>query len=223
MALSPILAALLADAVAVVQPQAVFQSQRVFETLRVSLWGILLLGELAVMFLLALACGAGLLAVFAPLSLPDPPGDLTPAEAIDDLWVLVRLAAGRLGQMIAEVTAGNSDPGYSRGRLGQMIAEITAGINDPGYSVSDRLFARLGWVNPRNHPWRFAVVLSLLAGVGLFTLHFREGLPPNLRIGLILAGFIIGGESLAALLGFALLGGYLGLRPHLIDLTGRRY
>ncbi|MBI3667692.1 MAG: hypothetical protein HY236_15930 [Acidobacteria bacterium] len=78
---------------------------------------------------------------------------------------------------------------------------------------SDRFFANLPWVNPRNHPWRFACTLGLLAGVGLDLAQLQEGLPPNLEIGLLVAGIFISVEFAATLLGFAALGSYLGLRP----------
>jgi hypothetical protein len=38
-------------------------------------------------------------------------------------------------------------------------------------------------------------------------------LPPNLAIGLLVAGIFISGELVAAVAGFALLGRYLGVRP----------
>ncbi len=77
---------------------------------------------------------------------------------------------------------------------------------------SDRLFGRLPWIDPRRHPWRFVGALGLLAGVLLVLAQLGEGLPPSLEAGLLLACIFIGGELAAALLGFALLGGYLGLR-----------
>jgi hypothetical protein len=179
-----ILATLLADA------WAVFQTRAVFNVLWTSIWGRVLLGELAGMFALELVCVVATVAVFAPLRLDDPPRDLTPADAIDDLWALVRLAMQRVS-----------------GWLPRALVEWATGFS------SDRLFARLGWVDPRQHPWRFAAALGLLAGLALFAAQFQEGLPPSLPIGLLLAGIFIGGEWMATLLGFALLGGFLGLRP----------
>ena len=41
----------------------------------------------------------------------------------------------------------------------------------------------------------------------------QEGLPPSLKAGLLVAGIFISAELGATLLGFALFGGYLGLRP----------
>ena len=78
---------------------------------------------------------------------------------------------------------------------------------------SDWLFARLQWLNPRTHPWRFACTLGLLVGVGLTVAQLQEGLPPSLSIGLLVTGVFIAAELGATLLGFAIFGGYLGLRP----------
>jgi hypothetical protein len=44
----------------------------------------------------------------------------------------------------------------------------------------------------------------------------EEGLPPSLMIGLLVTGVFISAEFAATLLGYALLGGYLGLRPSFI-------
>jgi hypothetical protein len=78
---------------------------------------------------------------------------------------------------------------------------------------SDRLFARLQWINPRPHPWPFACALGLLVGAGLVLALLQEGLPPSLRAGLMVMGVFISAELAATLLGFAIFGGYLGLRP----------
>jgi len=78
---------------------------------------------------------------------------------------------------------------------------------------SDRLFARLQWLDPREHPWRFTGAVGLLVGVVLVLAQLQEGLPPSLAIGLLVAGIFISVEFTATLLGFAIFGGYLGLRP----------
>jgi len=41
----------------------------------------------------------------------------------------------------------------------------------------------------------------------------QEGLPPSLQVGLLVTGIYISGEFAATLMGFALLCGFLGLRP----------
>ena len=78
---------------------------------------------------------------------------------------------------------------------------------------SDRLFARVQWLNPRKHPWRFTGAVGLLVGVLLVVAQLQEGLPPSLSIGLLLIGIFISVEFVAVLAGFAIFGGYLGLRP----------
>jgi len=69
------------------------------------------------------------------------------------------------------------------------------------------------WLNPRQHPWRFTGTVGLLVGVLLVLAQLQEGLPPNLGIGLLVAGIFISVEFSATLVGFAVFGGYLGLRP----------
>jgi hypothetical protein len=68
-------------------------------------------------------------------------------------------------------------------------------------------------LNPRTHSWRFACALGLLGGVALAVAQLREGLPPNPVIGLLVTGIFVGAELIGTILGFAILGGYLGLRP----------
>lgn len=154
-----------------------------------SYWGNVLLGELALMFVLAFVCVIALVVVFAAKQTPAPARNLTPADAIDDLWTLVRVPATKLNSLLPRV-----------------FIEWLRRAN------SDWLFARVQWLNPRAHPWRFACALGLFVGVALTLAQWQEGLPPSL-IGLIVAGIFISAEFVATIVGFALLGGYLGLRP----------
>lgn len=158
-----------------------------------SLWGTVLEVELVLMFLLTFLGGLALALVFTPQQIPSPPSGLTPADAIDDLWTLVRFTVGRMRRFLPWAWI--------------------RWVNDFN---SDRLFMRLPTVNPRSHPWRFACVLGLLAGISLALVQLQEGLAPNWRIGLLLAGIFISGEFVMTLLGFALLGGFLGLRPPIL-------
>jgi hypothetical protein len=179
--LSAILVTLIADAIAeVVRPFSP------------SYWGNVLLVELVLMFGLALMCVIALIVVFARIQTSAPPRDLTPADAIDDLWTLVRVPVTNANAFL---------PGA--------FVEWVECFN------SDWLFARVQWLNPRTHPWRFACALGLLVGVGLALAHLQEGLPPNLKIGLLVAGIFISAEFGTTLLGFAIFGSYLGLRPSL--------
>ena len=155
-------------------------------------WGSVLLVELGLMFLLALISVIALTVVFARIQTVIPPRDLTPADGIDDLWTLVRVP-------VTKASAAISVP--------RAFVEWVERFN------SDWLFARVQWLSPRTHPWRFAGALGLLVGIGLTLAQLQEGLPPSLKIGLLVAGIFISAEFGATLVGFALLGGYLGLRP----------
>ncbi|MDQ6746438.1 MAG: hypothetical protein M3Z27_10555, partial [Actinomycetota bacterium] len=71
------------------------------------------------------------------------------------------------------------------------------------------------WLDLRAHPWRFAVTVASTAGVTLAGARaVAEGLPsphhliPGLLVCLVLAGV----EAMAALLGFAALARFLGIR-----------
>jgi hypothetical protein len=79
-----------------------------------------------------------------------------------------------------------------------------------------RLVEIVPWGDLRRHPWRFGVAVSAAAGVALAVGHglTEGGLPPVRHLPLALLGgtLLFAIEALAALLGFALLGRYLGLR-----------
>jgi hypothetical protein len=152
--------------------------------------GTVLLVELGLMGLLTGLCTLALAIVLVRIPSVTPSRDLTPADGIDDLWTLVRVPVTRAGAFLPPA--------------------FVAWVNRLN---SDRLFARVPRLNPRLHPWRFACGLGLLVGLGLVLAQLQEGLPPSLTIGLIATGIFIGGEFVATLLGFAVLGGYLGLRP----------
>jgi len=155
-----------------------------------SYWGSVLLVELVLMFLLAWICFIALTAVFTRIQTVTPPRNPTPADGIDDLWILVRVPVTKASAVLPPA--------------------CVAWVNQFN---SDWLFARVRWLNPRTHPWRFACALGLLVGMGLALAQLQEGLPPSLQIGLLAAGIFISAEFAATLLGFAVLGGYLGLRP----------
>jgi hypothetical protein len=155
-----------------------------------SYWGNILLLELTAMFVLALACTTALALAYRHIPVQAPPVDLTPADGIDDLWTLVRAPVSLIDR-----------------RLPRGLVAWVRGYN------SDWLFARLPWANPRRHPWRFVCLAGLVVGVGLFLAQLQEGLPPSLPIALILAVIFIGAEFAAAIIGYALFGGLLGIRP----------
>lgn len=155
-----------------------------------SYWGNILLAELALMFLLAFVCVTALTVVFRRIPTVAPLRDLTLADGIDHLWTLVCIPLTRVSAV-----------------LPRPFAEWVRRLN------SDGLFGKVQWLNPRAHPWRFACALGLLVGMGLGLAQLQEGLPPSLRIGLLAGGIFISAEFGAALLGFAVLGDYLGLHP----------
>lgn len=121
------------------------------EPFRPSLWADLLLVGLVVMFALVLGASGGVAVVFGRTRMATAPRDLTPADAIDDLWTLVRVPLARLAPV------------------------LPAGLVDAAEGfTSDRLFARrrcLRWLDPRTHWWRLVSVLGLLAGIILALLQ----------------------------------------------------
>jgi hypothetical protein len=155
-----------------------------------SLWRNILIIELGSMFLFTFICGLALWVVFRGMPTPLPPPNLTPADAIDDLWSLVRVPVVRGGSIFPPP-----------------MVEWVRRFN------SDLLFARVQWLDPRKSPWRFTGAVGLLVGILLVLAQLQEGLPPSLAIGLLVMGIFISVEFVATLLGFAVFGGYLGLRP----------
>ena len=164
-----------------------------------SLWRNLLIIELGSMFLITFICGLALWVVLRGIATSPQPTNLTPADAIDDLWSLVRVPVVRGAAIFPP----------------PMVAWVQ-GFN------SDRLFTRLQWLDPRKHPWRFTGAVGLLVGVLLVLAQLQEGLPPSLAIGLLVMAIFISVEFVATLVGFAIFGGYLGLRPTIKKLIGSR-
>lgn len=153
-------------------------------------WESALLLGLVALGLLAIMCAVLAQRAAASFSFVTPPSDLTPADAIDDLWVLVQLPLRPVSRLAPS-------------SFGDWLEEFT----------SDRFFAPFPWLNPRSHPWRFATFAGLAAGALLLAFQFREGLPPSFASGLAVASIFFFVELAASLTGFALLGGFLGLRP----------
>jgi hypothetical protein len=158
-----------------------------------SIYSTILRFELGLMFILTFVCFLALWIVFRGISTPSSPSNLTPADAIDDLWSLVRVPVTRVNSIFPPA-----------------LFEWVKRFN------SDVLFTRFSWVDPRRHPWRFTAGAGLLVGVLLVIAQLREGPPPNLAFGLLVAGIFISFEFVVTLLGFIIFGGYLGLRPALI-------
>jgi hypothetical protein len=73
----------------------------------------------------------------------------------------------------------------------------------------------LPWLDPRRHPWRFAAIVATGAGVAIAGAHgLSEGgfSVHHVAREMYAAAILVGTEAFAALIGFALLGRYLGLR-----------
>lgn len=70
------------------------------------------------------------------------------------------------------------------------------------------------WLDLRRHPWRFAASVATTAGLALAAGHaITEGVSSSRLVGALLAALLLAAiEALAALLGFALLGRFLGIR-----------
>jgi hypothetical protein len=149
--------------------------------------------ELGLMLILTAVCALALWLVFRGVPTSSVPPNLTPADAIDDLWSLVRVPVVKASSVFPPA-----------------MVEWVKRFN------SNMVFAHLPWINPRHHPWRFTAVIGLLVGLLLVIAQQLEGPPPSLGIGLLVAGIFISVEFVATLLGFAIFGGYLGLRPALI-------
>lgn len=164
----------------------------IFSPLAPSFWGNVLIAELALMYCITLASAIALARVCRRIEPAALPGHLTPADGIDDLWTLARVPVTKAHDILPKA-------------LVDKVMLVS----------SDWLFARAPWLDPRRHPWRFACALGLLVGVALVAAQLQEGLPPSLKTGLLVTGIFIGAEMTATLVGFALLGGYLGLRPSL--------
>jgi hypothetical protein len=160
------------------------------QPITVSYWGKILHIELGAMFVLTFACGLALWVVFKSIQTDPPPSNLTPADAIDDLWSLVRVPVIKGEAIFPPVMV-------------DWVKRMS----------SDRLFARAKWIDPHKHPWRFACFVGLVIGFLLILGQLQEGLPPSLAVGLLVAGIFLSVELTATLTGFALFGRYLGLRP----------
>lgn len=154
-----------------------------------SYWAYVVLLSLGLMCLLAFTCLVSLIVVLREIRMAPPP-HLTPADGLDDLWTPVRVATTK-----------------ARRILPRGFVDWVADFN------SDKLFAHFPWGHPRQHPWRFACLLSVLAGVAIYLSKLREGPAPSLRIALLVAAIFVTAETVAAILGFAILGAHLGLRP----------
>ena len=87
-------------------------------------------------------------------------------------------------------------------------------------TVPRQVTRRARWLDLRRHPWRFGLTVALAAGLAFAAVHgLTEGGPSLRHLPLELLGgtLITAIEAAAALLGFALLGNYLGIRRRTTD------
>jgi Ca2+/Na+ antiporter len=118
------------------------------------------------------------------------------AETLLDLWALVEVTMDWLISKLSFLEVWWQ-------RLHRLIAWICV-----------EWTTRVPWLDPRSHPWRFLTLIALGAGVALALAHAMfEGVPANPVIILRVSVLFIGIEFAAAMLGFLLLGGLLGIRP----------
>lgn len=168
-----------------------------------SIWGMLLiigLGTVALMTCAAVtitwaAVRHGTAEPLAGRQAINEAGSL--GEALTDLWTLVRLIFAWFSQRLPWLRR----PLQGIDALGNQLFEWM--MNWP-------------WIGPRSHPWRFCAAVALVAGVALAAAHrLEEGPPINLALAVGVSSIFIGVEFLAVLIGYLILGGFLGLRPPL--------
>jgi hypothetical protein len=155
-------------------------------------WPRVLFGSLLLLVVFTLLCAVAVRAAWLVAAPTVPHRDLTPADAMDDLWTLVRVPVATLKAVLPA-------------RIVVLVERFRP----------EALFSGLPWVHPRRHPWRFATAVGLLAGLSLAAAQLREGGGPlpNIRLAALVASIFVGGELAGTLMGFALLGSFLGLRP----------
>ena len=169
----------------------------------VSIWGQLLVIGLSIVAVLTLAAGLATLNVTSQMrsvcvsksSSLDNAGAL--AEALGDLWSLARAVLVWLGRKLV------------------ILRQPVHWAEKIGDAVLDKI-TNMPRIGARVHPWRFCALVALLIGFGVSLAHgLGEGLPANLATAAFVALFFIVVEFVAVLLGFLLLGGFLGIRPPL--------
>jgi hypothetical protein len=79
--------------------------------------------------------------------------------------------------------------------------------------IRNRSFVLIGkWINPRLHPWRMGMIISMGLGLGLvITQTIGEGLPSDSPHLLLVSLVLFGGEAFGVMIGYLLFGKYLGI------------
>ena len=132
--------------------------------------------------------------------------------------VLVSIAATLLADAITEF----QHPTWDVSLWGKLLILGLGVVAVPVFLGGLATINGITWLSPRSHPWRFSLLAALAVGLALgLAPVVLEGMPPSLAIFIKVVLVFITGETAMAMLGFLLLGGYLGLRPPL-RLRGRR-
>jgi hypothetical protein len=141
-----------------------------------------------------LAVVAGMVCLFVPvtaLAKAILPAAAPYEDTLDDLAAIYRAAQGR-----APFAAG----------LFRQVDRLAS---------APRVRAVTVWLNPRRYPWRWIVLLALGMGVALALAEaIGEGVSSSLKNAVIVAAVLVSMEGGGVLLGYALLGRFLGIfRP----------
>jgi MFS family permease len=80
------------------------------------------------------------------------------------------------------------------------------------FFVSRSINLMVSWLNPRRHPWRMGMIISMGLGLGLvITQTIGEGLPSDPSHFLLVSLVLFGGEAFGVMIGYLLFGKYLGI------------
>ena len=126
------------------------------------------------------------------------------ASAISDCWTLAAVIATGVVHHLP------------------FLAPVWKWIDSLAHKTAALWDKKLPFADPAAHPWNFAILFATLLGfatmaVILVSERIKEGAPPSLAIGLLLAGIFFSAETIAILLSFLFFGEFLGLRPKLIS------
>ncbi len=144
-------------------------------------------------------------------------------------WMVGRFAArySRTAETSAGPTQGSNDDFFDDLRaLAYRAMEWILRYFPRALQVLLRLDPLLNWrpvatlrrvLDIRRYPWRFCTVVMIIAGAGLILVQgISEGPPANLARALEASAILFSGEVFSGVIGFAILGRYLGLyRPEL--------